>query len=568
MRRLNLLSLCLLVGGFLLRSAGNDLLAQSFQGGLRGEVRDVQGVIPGASVTLTNEGTKVARETTTNEVGQYTFPAVVPGTYTVQVSVAGYKKFEREGLTIATQQFVTLDTVMEVGAIEEAITVSGASPLIETSNASQGTVLDRTQLEALPTPGRNASLMAVTMPTVVSSGNTGFNRQNAQSGATTVSIGGGGVRANNYILDGVPVTDLTNRASVFVSIEALEEMKVQMHTYDAEMGRTGGGVFNATAKSGTNQYHGSAFYRTQPTSLLQQNFFLRGQPKAYQYSRIPGYGFGGPIKKDRTFFWTSMEGDRGLLGHNFAVNFPTARERLGDFSQTFDRTGRLIVIYDPLTTRTDPATGAQIRDPFPGNIIPLNRINLVGQRIANYMPKPTIDQSNQSPNYLNDNPTKDEALQWSAKMDHRFNDKVSLSALYVWARTGENGDCWYDADHLAACPMEQVRRFPNPPEPVRPGGPRLQLVVPRRDPRQEVPQREPRGLRDDGVLAAERPLFQLVRRQRLALEAARPAQREDGRRLSAHRRPRARLWGRVRRLHLQQAIQPGAQPAQSGCGER
>ena len=457
MRRFNRLASCPVIAGLLMLLAGR-VHAQSFQGGLRGAVRDAQGVIPGANVILTNSATKIARETTTNDVGEYTFPNVVPGTYRVQVSVSGYKKYEREGLTIATQQFVTLDTVLEVGAIEEAVTVTGASPLIDTSTASQGTVIDRTQLEALPTPGRNASLMAVTMPTVVSSGNTGFNRQNAQSGATTVSIGGGGVRANNYILDGIPITDLTNRASVAVSIEALEEMKVQVHTYDAEMGRTGGGVFNSTAKSGTNQFHGSAFYRTQPTSLLQQNFFLRDKPIADQYSRIPGYGVGGPIKKDRTFFWTSMEGDRGLLGHNFSVNFPTNRERAGDFSQTLDRTGRLIVIYDPLTTRTDPATGTQIRDPFPGNIIPSNRINPVGRNIANYMPKPTIDQSNQSPNYLNDNPTKDEALQWSAKVDHRLSEKNSLSALYVWARTGEDGDCWYDTEHLAACPMFRLDR--------------------------------------------------------------------------------------------------------------
>jgi hypothetical protein len=458
MRRQNSLVARVLIVGLLLLASSTELPAQTFQGGLRGAVRDAQGVIPGASVTMTNEDTKVARETTTNEAGQYTFPNVVPGRYTVQVSVPGYKKFEHAGYTIATQQFATLDMVMEVGALEESITVSGASPLIETSSASQGTVIDRAQLEALPTPGRNASLMAVTMPTVVSSGNTGFNRQNAQSGATTVSIGGGGVRANNYLLDGVPITDLTNRSAVFVSIEALEEMKVQVHTYDAEMGRTGGGVFNATAKSGTNQFRGSAFYRTQPTALLQQNFFLKGQPKSDQYSRIPGYGVGGPIKKDRTFFWTSMEGDRGLLGHNYSVNFPTLRERAGDFSQTFDRTGRLIVIYDPLTTRTDPATGAQIRDPFPGNIIPTNRLNLVGQRVANYMPKPTTDVSNQSPNYLNDNPTQDEALQWSAKVDHKFSDRNSFSALYVWARTGENGDCWYDAEHLAACPMFRLDR--------------------------------------------------------------------------------------------------------------
>jgi hypothetical protein len=457
MRWARWLRLCVLGCGLSVLCSGKDVQAQSFQGGVRGAVRDAQGVIPGASVTMTNEATKVTRETTSNEVGEYTFPNVVPGTYTLEVSVPGYKKFERSGLTIATQQFVTVDTVLEVGAIEEAVTVTGASPLIDTSTASQGTVIDRAQLEALPTPGRNASLMAVTMPTVVSSGNTGFNRQNAQSGATTVSIGGGGVRANNYILDGVPITDLTNRAAVFVSIEGLEEMKVQVHTYDAEMGRTGGGVFNATAKSGTNALHGSAFYRTQPTSLLQQNFFLRGQPKADQYSRIPGYGVGGPIKTDRTFFWTSMEGDRGLLGHNFSVNFPTTRERAGDFSQTFDRTGRLIVIYDPLTTRTDPATGQQIRDPFPGNVIRANRINQVGQRIANIMPKPTDEVSNQNANYFNDNPTKDEALQWSAKMDHKFTDNLSLSALYVWARTGENGDCWYNSD-LFACPMFRLDR--------------------------------------------------------------------------------------------------------------
>jgi trimeric autotransporter adhesin len=451
------LPLCVVAALLVWIGSTSDVQAQSFQGGVRGAVRDAQGVVPGASVTLTNEATKVARDTTTNDVGEYTFPNVVPGTYTVTVAMTGYKTFERAGLTVATQQFVTLDTVLEVGAIEESITVTGASPLIDTSTASQGTVLDRAQLEALPTPGRNASLMAVTMPTVVSSGNTGFNRQNAQSGATTVSIGGGGVRANNYILDGVPVTDLTNRSAVFVSIEGLEEMKVQVHTYDAEMGRTGGGVFNSTAKSGTNDFHGSAFYRTQPTALLQQNFFLRGQPKADQYSRIPGYGVGGPIKKDRTFFWTSMEGDRGLLGHNYSVNFPTTRERAGDFSQTFDRNGRLIVIYDPLTTRTNPATGQQIRDPFPGNIVPADRINPVGQRIANIMPKPTNELSNQSPNYFNDNPTKDEALQWSAKMDHKFTNNLSLSALYVWARTGEDGDCWYDSN-LFACPMFRLDR--------------------------------------------------------------------------------------------------------------
>jgi len=154
MRRVIGLRLSVLAAVLLWMGSGTDVRAQSFQGGVRGAVRDAQSVIPGASVTLTNEATTVARDTTTNDVGEYTFPNVVPGTYTLTITMTWYKTFERAGLTVATQQFVTMDTVLEVGAIEESITVTGASPLIDMSTASQGTVLDRAQLEALPTPGQ------------------------------------------------------------------------------------------------------------------------------------------------------------------------------------------------------------------------------------------------------------------------------------------------------------------------------------------------------------------------------------------------------------------------------
>src|ERR1700704_4641940 len=323
--------------------------AQQFTGGVRGSVRDANGVIPGAAVTLTNEATNISREVVTNEVGQYNFPAVPPGTYSLKSRLTGYKGFESKGLVVGTQQFITLDIMLDVGALEENITVTGQSPLIDTSNASTGGVLDRQALEALPAPGRNAFLIGVTVPSVMPTGDPQFNRQQDQSNASLLSLGGGGIRANNYMIDGVPITELVGRAVLNPTIEAVEEVKVQVHTYDAEMGRTGGGVFNVTAKSGTNQFRGSGFYQTRPTSLLTNNYFseLAGQPKPPGHYHLYGGGVGGPIVKNRTFFWAATEGYQSNTTRGISVSFPTAAERAGDFSNLRNSAGQLIVIYDP-----------------------------------------------------------------------------------------------------------------------------------------------------------------------------------------------------------------------------
>ena len=216
----------------------SNVYAQSFQGSLRGEVRDTAAVIPGVTVTLINESTTVSRTTVSNQVGAYVFAAVAPGTYTVRANLAGFKTFERKGLAIGTQQFVTMDLVMEVGAIEESVSVTGEAPLIETSNASTGQVLTKETIDALPALNRNVYMSsAVTVPTVVASGDPYFSRMEDQTNGSLVSLGGGPRRANNYLLDGVSTTDLQNRTSVFVGSEAISEVKIQVHTYDAEMGR-------------------------------------------------------------------------------------------------------------------------------------------------------------------------------------------------------------------------------------------------------------------------------------------------------------------------------------------
>ena len=238
-----------------------DAFAQSSQGGLRGVVKDAQGVIPGVTVTLINEATGIARETVTNEIGEYSFPAVDPATYTVKCSVQGFKTFERHGVRISTQQFVGLDVVLEVGTLEETITVTADAPLIESTNASIGGVVDAKTLESIPTAGRSVFLMATLEPTVQASGNAHWNRMQDQVGNSAISMGGGPVRANNFLVDGFPVTDLQNRASTNPSMEAVQEMKVQVHTYDAEMGRTGGGVMNMSARSGRQRLRGLGLQR-------------------------------------------------------------------------------------------------------------------------------------------------------------------------------------------------------------------------------------------------------------------------------------------------------------------
>src|SRR4051794_515819 len=263
----------LFLGALLLATHAGSVFGQGFQGGLRGSIKDAGGVIPGVEVTLNNEQTNIKRSVVTNERGEFVFANVDPGTYSVKATLQGYKSIDRAGIRIGTQQFLTLDLLMEVGAITENVTVTGEAPLIDTSNASTGTVLDTTALQTLPSPGRNAFMIGTTVPTVIPSGDTQFNRQQDQTNASLLSLGGGTRRGNNYTLDGVPITDMRNRAVANPSIEALEDMKVQVHTYDAEMGATGGGVFNVTLKTGTNTLRGTGFYQTRPLSLLTNNYF-------------------------------------------------------------------------------------------------------------------------------------------------------------------------------------------------------------------------------------------------------------------------------------------------------
>ncbi len=423
--------------------------AQSFLGGIRGAVKDANGVIPGAQVVLTEQQTGATRTVETNDVGEYVFPALPAGTYTVRATLTGFKTFQQTDLRVGTQQFLTLDITLDVGTLEETITVTGQSALVETSNASTGTLLNTETMAALPSAARTAFMMGTTVPTVIPSGDVQYNRQQDQTNVALMSLGGGTRRGNNYTLDGVPITDMRNRASAHPSIESLEDVKVQVHTYDAEMGRTGGGVFNTTLKSGTNSFRGNGFYQVRPIWGQTNNYFseLAGRPKPESPYRLAGGAVGGPIVRNKTFFWFTTEGYDDTQTRNVSVLLPTAAMRTGDFSGLTNASGQPVIIYDPLTGQ-----------PFPGNRIPAGRINPVAANMLRYLPNPDIDRDNGSDNYTRTSLIKSKYAQlYSVKLEHKVTDNISLSGFYLYNKTQE--PC---SNYFGTADQSEPNRFADP----------------------------------------------------------------------------------------------------------
>ena len=430
-------------------AAATSLWAQSYQGGIRGVVQDPGGaVIAGARVSLVDQATSVSRLTLSSQQGEFAFTSVDPATYTLAVEAPGFKKFQHKDVVIGTQQFLTLDPKMEVGAVSESIQVTEEVPLIETSNASTGQELDRQKLTDLPMLGRNPFMFSKISQSVVPVGDPRFNRFQDQSGSSQISIAGGPVRGNNYLIDGVPITDFQNRAVIIPSIEATQEVKLQANTYDAEVGRTGGGIFNTFLKSGSNGLHGSLLGYTRQTDWLANSFFYNSAGLARPETPFYNYGtsLGGPVYiphvyngKNRTFFWAVFEGYRqkSPLSQNLTV--PTLAERNGDFSRTLNSSGGLETIYDPLSTTLN-SSGAATRTPFAGNIIPGNRLNPVGLAMASYFPLPSGTPSRfGATDFTGSDVLFDRSDEETFKVDHEMFPWWRINASYLHYRSREPG---------------------------------------------------------------------------------------------------------------------------------
>ncbi len=412
--------------------------AQSFQGSLRGRVTDPKdAVIPVAKVTLVEQATSLTSTTVSNDKGEYSFPAVNPGTYSLIVEAPGFKKLEQKGIVVSTQSSVTQDAKLDVGQVTETVDVTAEAELLTTSEASTGSVIDRDKLEDLPNLGRNPFILARLSEGVVWSGNPKFSRMEDQTGSSQISIAGGPVQANNYTLDGISITDSTNRAVIIPDQESVGEMKVQANTYDASMGRTGGGVFNTTLRSGQNRMHGSLFGAVRQTDWLANNFFANraGQPIADSTFKNYGDSLGGPVRipkiydgRNKTFFFVTTEGYRQFDANSAALSVPTLAERAGDFSQSLTASKSQWLMYDPLSTNT--STG--LRTAFPNNIIPASRLSAIGLKLASYYPQPNQPTSTYgAANYIYSISTQDRADQGTFKLDHEFAPWLKGSVSYL-----------------------------------------------------------------------------------------------------------------------------------------
>ena len=392
-RLVGLLAACFVTAG---------LFGQSFTGQISGLVTDPSGaVIAGAEITITDLERNTASKAVSNDTGLYLITQLQPGTYSVAAEHQGFRKWILDKIPLATQQRATVNVVMEVGSVADQVQVTGEAQLIEADTSTLSGFVENKRILDLPLNGRNIYQLAALVPGVFMVRQTGGVAESFT--ANRFIVNGGQESTSDIILDGVTATvshNITNipAVSAVPSVEGIQEFRIQTNAYAAEFGRSGGGLVTLVTKSGTNSIHGSAYEFFRNSKLDANNFFQNrnGRPLASFKRNQFGGSLGGPIiipklynGKDRTFFFTNYEGQRRSAAGNAFHTVPTELERAGDFSQTFTSTGALRIIFDPATTRPDPARpGSFIRDAFPNNRIPLNRFSPVALKAQSYYPLP------------------------------------------------------------------------------------------------------------------------------------------------------------------------------------
>jgi hypothetical protein len=419
--------------------------AQVSTGSIVGTVVDSSGqVIPGAQVTIRNVNRNTTTTHVTDQNGAYNALFLVPGTYEVQVGLSGFKTWVRSDLVLQVNDRLRIDVSLEVGTLEEKTTVVAASPVVRTDTSEVGTVIEETAIKELPLNGRNFATLVYLVPGVTP-GQAGENLSGASTfnprGASNFNALGHQANSNGWLVDGIDNNEFTfNTVIVAPSVEQVREFKVLSGVFSAEFGR-GAGVVSVSTKSGTNQLRGTVFEYLRNDAFDARNFFVRkttapdGSLVKDPVPPLDRHQFGGALGgavvipglydgHDRTFFFADYAGIKESRGVTTVNTVPTAAMRNGDFSNYRDRSGNLIPIFDPLTTRVD-ANGRIVRDQFPNNIIPADRLHPVGSNIASIYPLPNNGSGNFD-NYIStpDREITDHA--YSGRVDHRFTDNDSV----------------------------------------------------------------------------------------------------------------------------------------------
>ena len=377
----------------LLLAVGITGYAQTTSGSISGTVVDAQhSAVPNADVTATDQEQKFTLAVKSDEGGRFVFTQIPPGTYTLNVSAPGFKKYERRNIILnANDKLAVGDMPMEVGALTEQIEVSATAVQLQTESAERSTALVSKQMENIAVNSRSYLDLVKLVPGVVST----VNLQTAgPGGLANISVNGTRVNSNQLTINGISNVDTGSNgsANVTMSLDSVQEFKILTGVYQAEYGRAMGAQISVVTKTGTSQYHGSGYWFHRNDSLNANNWLnnRNGLPRNLFRFNDVGFTIGGPAyipkilkAKDKLFFFWSEEFQRQLRpqgAHNVTV--PTALERKGDFSQSVDNNG------NPFTIK-DPNTGA----PFPGNVIPANRLYAPGVALLNMLPAPNVANS-------------------------------------------------------------------------------------------------------------------------------------------------------------------------------
>ena len=429
-----------LLGVAILLVLTGSAAAQEFRATVRGQVVDSsQASLPGATVTLRNQETNEVATATTNSDGNYTIPFLRPGIYTLTVEMSGFQKYNRTDMRLEVSQVAVVNAQLGVGGVTESVNVSAESPLLETSKADRGTVIDQARIAELPLQSRSPMALATLVAGVNYNAQAIYLRPFDNGALADWSMNGGQNRNNEFLLDGAPnnANQGGNNIAYVPPADAVQEFKMQTNSYDAQYGRTAGGVVNMSLKSGTNSVHGTA-YEYYRRKWLDANSFLlnaRSTPKVDHYLDQYGFEIDGPVVipglyngHNKTFFMFNGERYReGTPAAQFST-VPTAAMKNGDFSNLVDASGKLITIYDPATGRD--VNGVWTRDPFPGNMIPSDRISAAAKAIMQYVPDPNCTTPGvapwQSDLCYNEHFNQDKFWNWVGKVDHNFsqNDRV------------------------------------------------------------------------------------------------------------------------------------------------
>jgi len=388
---------------------------QSPSGTIRGQVSGAGGTFyPQARISAINEETGEKHETFSGADGEFSLPALPPGHYRLEAELTGFRGYVGKGISLRVGENLRIDIPLQPGGPSETITITVEQVLVRPDETSPRAVIENRQIVNLPLDGRNFLELSLTQPGTAPSapGSPGSIR-----GEFTVNVNGAREDSNNFLLDGVFNNDpKLNSFAINPPVDAIREFEILTGTYDAAFGRSAGAQINVALKSGTNKFHGTAYEFFRNAALDARNFFAVTQaaPPRYQRNQF-GFSLGGPIRRDRTFFFVDYEGRRAAEGITQVTNVPTLLERAGDFSQS--------IFAKPL----DPFT----RSPFAGGRIPADRMNAVGKAIANLYPLPNRQTPGQ--NYVSSPILRDRDDRFDLRIDHALSSRSSLVSRYSFS---------------------------------------------------------------------------------------------------------------------------------------